>query len=118
MRKLALAFIAVIGLGLAGFGTPQAKAASPYGFHFGNGRIHIDVGNPHYGGNYYGRSYSYGGLYSGRGHYDYRGTTHYDWHPGQYYRHGGHYDYVPGHYDLHRGGHYDYHRGGHGYGHH
>ncbi|HRX80733.1 MAG TPA: hypothetical protein P5307_16805 [Pirellulaceae bacterium] len=123
MKKLVLAFGAVIGLGLVGMGTAEVQAASPFGLHFGNGRVHVDIGNPHRGYSSYYRGNVYGGHYGGhygggRGHYDYHDTTHYDWHPGQYYRHGGHYDYVPGHYDLHRSGHYDYHRGGHGiYGH-
>ncbi len=36
-------------------------------------------------------------------------TSHYDYHPGQYVRHGNHFHYQPGHYDLHRTGHWDTH---------
>ena len=112
MKKIALAFAVVIGFGLAGMGSARTEAASPFRLHFARGGVHIDVGH----GYYRGYSSHVGRHYGGRrygGHYDYHNTTHYDFHPGHYYRHGNHIDYAPGHYDLHRSGHYDYHRGGH-----
>jgi len=55
------------------------------------------------------RSFGYRNHYSPRVHNTWHNTSHYDYHPGQYVRHGNHFDYQPGHYDLHRTGHWDTH---------
>jgi hypothetical protein len=113
MKKIAIAFAAIVGMGMAGLGTTQAQAAGPFGFHIGGRGFHVAIGNvhrqtthrPHYRSSH------------GRGHWDYHDTTHLDWHPAQLRRHGNHFHYTPGHYDVHRTGHFDYHRGGHFGGH-
>lgn len=116
MKKIALALAVVIGLGLAGLGSPQAKAAGPFGIHVSGGGlhvvgggVHVDLGRVYHGGHGYPRSSYYPGLHYG-GHY----TSHYDRHPAQAIPHGNHYDYTPGHYDRHQTGRYGYSRGGHG----
>jgi len=77
------------------------------GFHggYGGGGLTIGIGNRGYG---YG-----GGLNIGYSSYRptyrpaiYHNTSHYDYHPGGFVRHGNHFDYRPGHYDLHRTGHW------------
>ena len=108
MKKITLALTMITGIALVSIGTSNAQAAGPFGFHFGGGRIHVDVGNVYHAR----RVYSGHGYYD-RGHYDWHNTSHYDWHPGQNRRHGNHYHYAPGHYDFHRSGHLDYHHRGH-----
>ena len=98
MKKIALAFAVVFGLGLVDMGISQAQAAGSFGFYIGSGRHHSRHHSRHRRG----------------GHYGWHDTGHYDWHPGYYFRHGNHFDYSPGHYDWHSTGHYDYYRGGHG----
>lgn len=59
----------------------------------------------HYGGGYSpgsGFSFYFGSRPSPRWH----DTSHYDYYPGYYQRHGNHYDYIPGHYHYHRSGHW------------
>jgi hypothetical protein len=97
MKKIALAFAVVTGLGLVDMGISPVQAAGSFGFYIGSGRHHSRHHGRHRGG-----------------HYDWHNTSHYDWHPGRYFHHGNHFDYSPGHYDWHSTGHYDYHRGGHG----
>ena len=59
--------------------------------------------NAYYGGNQGGLSIQYRQNYGPTWH----NTSHYDYHPGGYQRHGNHYHYQPGHYDYHRSGHWD-----------
>lgn len=102
MKKIALAFAVVFGLGLVDMGISQAQAAGSFGFYIGSGRHHSRHHSRHHRRHHRG------------GHYGWHDTGHYDWHPGYYFRHGNHFDYSPGHYDWHSTGHYDYYRGGHG----
>lgn len=110
-------FLGAVVLAMSSF-AGGANDAQAQGIHFGSGRVHVDIGNPHggwYGGAYnrhYGgghRQHSYyrgghGGHYGGN-HY-WHDTSHYDYHPGGFQRHYDHYDYVPGHYDYHQTGHW------------
>jgi hypothetical protein len=93
------------------FGNSGATAqASDFAVHFAGPGYHVDVGRPRYGyyGHWYGRYNDYGyGDYYGGGHV-WHDTSHYDYHPGEFIRHGNHYHYVPGHYDYHPQGHWDY----------
>ncbi len=68
--------------------------------HFGpyGGGVHWGGGSVHWGGHYHRR----------RRYPRYHDTSHYDYHPGGFQRHGNHYHYVPGHYDFHRSGHWHY----------
>ena len=85
---------------------------SGHGGHGGHGHygssIRLNVG---YGSLYSGYS---SGIHSGlyRSYYRrpavWHDTSHYDYHPGRYVRHGNHYDYIPGHAHLHRTGHWDH----------
>lgn len=123
MRKKLL--VSAAALAAVFFLTSSADRAEAVGFHVQAGGLHFDIGNPHgygaydvyRGGRYnHGRShYAHGGR-GVRSYHGYRGgyrtwhdTTHLDWHPGGYVRHGNHYDYIPGHYDVHHDGHWDYH---------
>lgn len=94
----------------------SAEEVKAQGVHFGVGRVHVDVGNPHgrwNGGNYrtayYGSPTIYRQAYShgrwGGGHH-WHDTSHYDYHPGGFERHGNHFHYVPGHWDYHQTGHW------------
>jgi hypothetical protein len=66
-----------------------------YGYNnFGNGHLHHNV-NPY--------------VDLGHGHYDWHDTTHQDWIPGRWERHGCHYHWVPGRWVTHYDGHYDLH---------
>jgi len=102
----------VVGTG-ALLGAPQEADAG--GFSISVGRGHY--GHGHYGGyrGFVGRGgYGYGGY--GRSYYPSYGhshsvwhdTSHYDYHPGGFARHGNHYHYIPGHYDWHQDGHWDH----------
>ncbi len=123
MSKLILPAAALFALTFAFASADQAEAR---GFHFSNGRVHVDVGSPHRSyGSYYnsyhgGRNYSnhyrvgYGSHYNnhsrvGYGGHSWHDTSHYDWHPTEYRRHGNHVDVTPGHYDWHQTGHVDHH---------
>jgi len=109
------------------FASPQAPEAEAQGIHFGLGRLHVDVGNPHRGfhSNYgrvyqprrYARSviygdYGHGGFGHGRRTARYHDTSHFDYIPGHYVPHGNHFDYIPGRTVFHREGHWDYGRHG------
>lgn len=104
MKRLIITSVAVLGMFLVG---PQATEAggihlrfgSSYRGHHGGHGLH-----GHHGHGVYGRLPSYHYPSYPRWH----DTTHYDWHPGGFYRHRNHYHYVPGHYDLHRDGHWHY----------
>ena len=69
--------------------------------------------NSHSGshGRFISRRHSFGHLrhYYPRVHRTWHDTSHFDYHPGEYVRHGNHFHYQPGHYDLHRTGHWDTH---------
>lgn len=116
MKSMKLLGAALLVACVWGSNTNEANAQ---GIHFGVGRVHLDVGNPHggrydgrYGGNYRGyyggRHQVYHGGYWGGGH-SWHDTSHYDYHPGGFVQHYNHYDYVPGHYDYHQTGHWDHH---------
>ena len=64
------------------------------GFH-DDGHLHHDV-NPHVNPGF-------------GGHYDWHDTTHYDYIPGRWVKHGCHWHYIPGRRVLHRDGHWDLH---------
>jgi hypothetical protein len=101
MKKLLIASVVIAGFALAG-STSTAEAAD-FGIHFGHGGVHVGVGHGHHGHGHvhYPRT---------RGHYDWHNTSHFDYVPARYQRHGNHYHYVPGRYYYHRSGHWDYHR--------
>ncbi len=106
MKKLMIASVVVAGLALSGE-TSTAEAANfgihfgHGGVHFGHGGVHVDIGHRYHGHRYHGHR---------GGHYDWHDTSHFDYVPGRYRRHGNHYHYTPGRYYYHRSGHYDYHR--------
>ena len=122
MNKITLGVAALATLLLAGLDTNRAQAAhgySGFGFHYSGRNVHLDLGRPH-GQTYryqrqgtYRVARAYPAHYGVRGHFDWHNTSHYDYHPGQYVRHGNHLDYQPAHYDWHPEGHYDFHRGRH-----
>jgi len=129
IRKVPLAIAALAAMALVGLDTQGAKAAhgfGGFGLHFGGRNVHLDIGNPHgrYSGYGQRRAVAYRSTrtfypqYQTRAHYDWHDTSHFDYHPGGYVRHGNHFDYRPGHYDWHQEGHYDRHTGGHHGGHH
>ena len=101
MKKLMIASVVVAGLAVSGE-TSTAEAAD-FGIHFGHGGVHVGHGSVRVG---------IGGGHRGHygGHYDWHNTSHFDYVPGRYRRHGNHYHYTPGRYYYHRSGHYDYHR--------
>jgi len=67
-----------------------------YGFQSGyGGHLHHNV-NPHL-------------VQPGNGHLHWHDTSHYDYVPGRFVRHGCHYHYIPGQTILHRDGHFDLH---------
>lgn len=99
MKKIAVAFAVVIGLGLVDMGISQAQAAGSFGFYIGSGRHYIGSGRHH--------SRRHRGI-----HYGWHDIRRYDWHPGHYFRHSNYFDYSPGRYDWHPARHY--YRGGHG----
>jgi len=79
-----------------------------YGGHRGVGGVNISVGR-----GFGGVSSFYGGYNSFRPSYGhsvrrpyFHDTSHLDYHPGGFVRHGNHFDYLPGHYDVHRTGHW------------
>ena len=93
------------GFGL-NVGGHHGRAVYRGGHHFVPNVYGNSVCPPNYGLNVYGHHGLYrGGVHSYRHGY-YHGTTHFDYHPPEVYRHGNHYDFQPGHYDLHRSGHY------------
>ena len=95
MRNFAIAFVAVMGLMVAG----SAASEAGYGYYGGYGN---------YGGQ--GIDGGYGYNYSTP---IYHNTSHWDYHPGQFVQHGNHYHYQPGHYDYHQTGHFDTYHNGH-----
>jgi hypothetical protein len=109
MRRLfRIMAIVAVASGLA-FGF-QGAASADHKHHGGHGH---HGGHRHAGGHHQGGHGSfYGGInYGGIGVYYRSGprwhnTSHYDYHPGEFRRHGNHYHYVPGHYDYHRSGHW------------
>ncbi|MFP6611249.1 MAG: hypothetical protein VB835_02975 [Pirellulales bacterium] len=101
MKKLMIASVVVAGLALSGE-TSTAEAAD-FGIHFGHGGVHVGHGSVRVG-----IGSGHRGHYGG--HYDWHNTSHFDYVPGRYRRHGNHYHYTPGRYYYHRSGHYDYHR--------
>ncbi|WP_296461906.1 hypothetical protein [Rubinisphaera sp.] len=110
MYKYALCAIAVLGFSLVGSQPAQASDwqvyvnGGNYGFAVGS-HNHYNRGYSRYGyspsfrgySNYGYRNYNYGRSYNYHPRY-----PHFDYHPGQFNRHGNHYHYQPGHYHLHR----------------
>ena len=119
-KNFTLSMAALAAITLISLDANVATAAHGYGgfgLHIGGRNVHLNIGNPH---GYQRQQVAYRtsrNYYSGhrtsRAHYDWHDTSHYDYHPGGFVRHGNHYDYRPGHYDYHREGHYDRHSGGH-----
>ncbi|RIK87673.1 MAG: hypothetical protein DCC67_01760 [Planctomycetota bacterium] len=111
MKTMILAIAATALLGVAG-STAEA----------GHGGVSISVGYHGHGGHggyphrrfsyypRYGHAYGHGFGYGGHwGHAHWHDTSHFDFHPGGYYRHRNHYHYVPDHFDWHEDGHWDHH---------
>lgn len=104
MKRVIFTSVAVLGLLLISANSSEAGGirvtfgGSGYGYYGGHG-VQRGYGYPGYS-TYPSVS---PGCYSAPRWHD---TTHYDWHPGGWQRHGNHFDYVPGHYDLHRTGHW------------
>ncbi|MFK7778587.1 MAG: hypothetical protein QM501_10835 [Gimesia sp.] len=94
MKKLLIACVALAGMAFMG-NTSTAEAGVNFQVQWGNG----------YGGYYGTRSYNRTPYYNGRRHSYWHDTSHYDYHPGEYVRHGNHLHYQPGHYDYHQTGH-------------
>ena len=63
---------------------------------------------PHGGGLHWGGGHVHWGRRRRRRYPRWHDTTHWDYHPGGFHRHGNHFHYVPGHYHLHRSGHWHY----------
>ena len=95
------------GYGVGGYG--GGHGYSGYSVGYRGAGISVNVGRAYGGYGGYGRGVS---LNSYRpSHYRspaWHNTSHYDYHPGEYRRHGNHVDYRPGHYDFHRTGHWDH----------
>ncbi len=89
---------------IGGFGI---RGGSVYrgGHHFSPRHVYgHSVHRPSYGVRVYGHHVP---RVHGYGHHGYyHDTTHLDYHPPTFYRHGNHYDFQPGHYDVHHSGHY------------
>jgi len=110
MKTLILTSVTLATITLFGTLTEESQAGD-FGIHFAGRGYHVDVGRPHarygyYGSYYGGRGWCPHDVYSG--HRVWHDTSHYDYHPGEFVRHGNHYHYIPGHYDWHEDGHWDY----------
>lgn len=97
MKKMLIVCVALAGMSFVG-NTSTADAGVRFQVQLGNG----------YGGYYGTRGYNRTPYYYGRRHSFWHDTSHYDYHPPQFRRHGNHYHYQPGHYDFHRTGHWDH----------
>lgn len=87
--------------------TTSTAEAGRFGIslNFGGHRHYSGYGNRGYSQRGYGqRNYGYR-SYGRRSH----NTSHWDYHPGGFQRHGNHYHYIPGHYHWHNDGHWDHH---------
>jgi hypothetical protein len=115
MKTFAIATVGAVALMLVGSNSADA-----------GGRISIGYSPVyHYGG--YSSGYGpaglgYGGVYGGHlhhnvnpwinpgyGHYDFHDTSHWDYVPGGFQRHGNHFHYQPGGWIYHQDGHWDLH---------
>ena len=100
MRKLVIAAIGAAAFIAASFNFNNSASARGFSVHLAGPGYHVDFGRSHA---------HHGGWGHWDGHHSYYGhgrrvwhdTTHYDYHPGEWVRHGHHYHYIPGHYDLH-----------------
>ncbi|MCA9077735.1 MAG: hypothetical protein KDA93_22100 [Planctomycetaceae bacterium] len=90
-----------LGIVLAALTTLGASAQAGHGFGWSGGHAHSNHG---FHGTYVPQVYNYPTY-----HQTWHNTSHYDYHPGGFQRHGNHAHYVPGHVDLHRTGHFDGH---------
>ncbi|WP_198422194.1 hypothetical protein [Gimesia chilikensis] len=106
MKKFMIVCVALAG-GFAMLGSASTAEAGGVNFslNLGNGYGYSNYGN--FRGRY--RSYNARPYYHGRRHSYWHDTSHYDYHPGGFYRHRNHYHYQPGHYDYHQSGHWDHH---------
>jgi hypothetical protein len=121
------ALLAAAAVAFTFVGSADAGEFVRYGSHYngysnygqtGYGTFGVgSVGRSRYGSGY-GGSFSYGDhmhhnvnpyVNPGYGHHDWHDTTHYDYVPGGYQRHGSHFHYQPGQMRLHQDGHYDLH---------
>jgi hypothetical protein len=106
MKTVALSLAMIAGLAWAGLSRNEAQAGD-FSFHISGPGYHVDFGRPHYGRRYVGH---HGSRYLGwKGGHSWHDTSHWDYHPGEWVRHGHHYHYIPGHYDFHVDGHWDHH---------
>jgi len=115
MYKLILPAAALLAMT---FTFASADTAEARGFHFNNGRVHVDIGNPHGFHNGHAGHGFHGGVshtIGYRGFYQpyvpshtWHDTSHWDYHPTEYRWHGNHWDVQPGHYDWHQEGHVDH----------
>jgi hypothetical protein len=108
MKTVALTLAMFAALAWSGLASNEAKAGD-FGFHISGPGYHVDFGRPHYGHRYVGHSVGYLGWGGWNGGHSWHDTSHWDYHPGEWVRHGHHFHYVPGHYDYHTDGHWDHH---------
>ena len=91
MKTLALTLAVFAGLAWSGLSNNEAKAGD-FGFYISGPGYHVDFGRPYYASQhvgYYGSGY--GSWHGSHGWHD---TSHWDYHPGEWVRHGHHYHYV------------------------
>jgi hypothetical protein len=118
MKTLILTTTTMAALLLTGANTAEA---GKFQLVIGNGGGYV---NPGYGGGFGGFNGGYAPINNGHlhhdvnphvdpnpigGHYDWHDTTHSDYIPGRWVKHGCHYHYIPGRYVLHQDGHWDLH---------
>ena len=92
-------------------GTNSAEAGSKFQLVIGNGGQfggNAGWGNPH-GGHFHHGVNPHANPFPQNGHYDWHDTSHYDYIPGRWVKHGCHWHYIPGRYVLHQDGHFDLH---------
>ncbi len=109
MKTLALTLAIFAGLGWSGLARNEANAGD-FGFHISGPGYNIDFGGPHYRRRHFGHcGAAYLGWNGWQGSRSWHDTSHWDYHPSEWVRHGYHYHYVRGHYDFHADGHWDHH---------
>jgi hypothetical protein len=105
MKKFMIVCVALAGLAMIGNTTTAEAGGVNFSVNLGNGYGYGGYGS--FRGRY--RSYNVRPQYYGRHHAHWHDTSHYDYHPGGFYRHRNHFHYQPGHYDYHQTGHWDHH---------
>lgn len=105
MKKFLILAVLAVGAMTA----TNAFAGDHHGHSHRGGRGFVGANSYHN----HGSQYQYGGWGNGWGvgigwmqPQVYHDTSHWDYHPPTYYRHGNHYHYQPGHYDFHQTGHW------------